>query len=152
MKRGNVELAVGLFLIAGVLALGYLALRLGDVALLGDGTYELRAKFVSISGLREGAFVEVAGVRVGRVSRIDLDVDRYQAEVHLAIDRRVPIQEDAIASIRTSGIIGDKFVKISPGGSERHLEAGMEIVETEPAISLEELISKYIFEGGGREL
>lgn len=146
MKRLNLELAVGVFLIAGLLCLSYLAIRLGDLGLFDEDTYEVKAKFISISGLKEGAFVEIAGVRVGKVTSIDLDIEYYEAEVSLAIHAGVPIQEDAIASIRTQGIIGDKFVKITPGGAEAYLEGGMEIVETEPAISLEELISKYIFE------
>ncbi len=146
MKRMNIEMVVGIFLIAGLLCLSYLAIRLGDLGLFEDDTYEVKARFVSISGLKEGAFVELAGVRVGKVSKIDLDVEDYEAEVHLAIAARVKIQEDAIASIRTQGIIGDKFEKITPGGADQYLSDGMEIFETEPAISLEELISKYIFE------
>ncbi len=146
MKRMNIEMVVGIFLIAGLLCLSYLAIRLGDLGLFEDDTYEVKARFVSISGLKEGAFVELAGVRVGKVSKIDLDVEDYEAEVYLAIAARVKIQEDAIASIRTQGIIGDKFVKITPGGADQYLSDGMEIFETEPAISLEELISKYIFE------
>ena len=90
--------------------------------------------------------MEVAGVVVGSVGSIRLDHESYEAVVELHLDERVRLQEDAIASIRTSGIIGDKFVKISPGGSERILEPGEEIIETESSINLEELISKYIFE------
>jgi phospholipid/cholesterol/gamma-HCH transport system substrate-binding protein len=142
----NVETGVGLFLIAGVASLGYLGVRLGELGLAEKNTYELTAKFVSVSGLKQGASVELAGVRVGKVTRIELDPEDYQAEVSLAIDAGIALQEDAIASIRTQGIIGDKFVKITPGGAEELLGAGMEIVETEPAISIEELISKYIFE------
>ena len=129
-------------------ALAYLALRLGDIGLFKSETYQVLARFTSVSGLKEGAFVEVAGVRVGDVDRIELNIDEYLADVYLNIDATVPIQDDAIASIRTQGIIGDKFVKITPGGSPDLLENGMELIETEPAISLEELISKYIFESG----
>lgn len=146
MKRLNLEFAVGVFLLAGLLSFSYLAVRLGNVGLFEKDTYELNARFISISGLKPGASVEIAGVRVGKVSKIDLDVEDYEARVFLAINGAVPVQDDAIASIRTQGIIGDKFVKITPGGSDEYLEGGMEIVETEPAISLEELISKYIFE------
>ena len=141
-------MVVGVFVIAGLVCLFYLAVRLGDVGLFKAESYQLLAKFTSVSGLKEGAFVEVAGVRVGDVERIKLNVDDYLADVYLNIDAYVPIQDDAIASIRTQGIIGDKFVKITPGGSPDLLDDGMEIIETEPAISLEELISKYIFESG----
>ena len=95
--------------------------------------------------MRAGAFVEAAGVRVGTVDSIVFDPEEYQSIVYLAIDEDVPIHEDAVASIRTAGIIGDKFIKITPGGGE-YLQEGDEIFETEPSINLEELISKYIFE------
>lgn len=137
----------GAFLIVGLACVGYLAVRMGDVGLLGDDRYTLRARFVSASGLRPGAPVELAGVRVGEVGAIRLDAEHYQADVSLRLERTVRLQEDAIASIRTAGIIGEKFVKLSPGGSEVYLRPGAEILETEPSINLEELISKYVFEG-----
>lgn len=148
MKQLNLEIAVGVFVLAGLLCLTYLAVRLGDLGVFEEDTYEITGKFVSISGLKEGAFVEIAGVRVGKVSRIDLEPEDYLARIHMTISSRYPVQEDAIASIRTQGIIGDKFVKIAPGGEP--LEDGMELYETEPAISLEELISKYIFESNNK--
>ena len=89
----------------------------------------------------------MAGVRVGRVTGIALDYKTYAAEVTMSIDNRVRLQEDAIASIRSTGIIGDKFVKITPGGSDVYLQPGESLLDTEPSISLEELISKYIFQG-----
>ena len=146
MNSRTLEMSVGTFLIVGLLCLSYLALRLGDIGWFKPETYDLLARFTSVSGLKQGAFVEIAGVRVGQVSVIELDPEEYLAVVTLEVDVGVVIQDDAIASIRTQGIIGDKFVKITPGGSPDLLEDGMEIVETEPAISLEELISKYIFE------
>ncbi len=146
MQRTTVHYAVGLFVILGLLSLSFLAVKMGDVGLGEDRAYPVKARFISVSGLRIGAVVELAGVRIGKVSKIELDGAEYQAEVLLSIDDGVRIHDDAIASIRTAGIIGDKFVKITPGGSDRYLEPGMEIVETESSISLEELISKYIFE------
>lgn len=146
MENRNTYLSAGLFLILGVLALLYLSLSLGDVGAIGRDQYQLSARFVSASGLRQGAFVEVGGVVIGKVGAITLDTDTYEAKVTLNLDKLVRLQEDAIASIRTSGIIGDKFVKISPGGSDVYLEHGDEIIETESSINLEELISKYIFE------
>jgi len=146
MKRINLELAVGLFLLVGIGCMGWIAVKLGDVGLLPDRTYPLTARFVSISGLKDGATVELAGVRIGRVSRIDLDGEDYEAVVEITIDEGVRLQDDTIASIRTQGIIGDRFIKLSPGGSDLYLEPGDEIADTESAILLEELISKYIFE------
>jgi phospholipid/cholesterol/gamma-HCH transport system substrate-binding protein len=148
MKRFNIEMVVGLFLIIGLLCFAYLAIRLGDVGLFRENAYPVKAKFISVSGLKEGATVELAGVRIGKVTKIDLDQDDYEAEVEMSIKGDVKLTEDVIASIRTQGIIGDRFVKITPGGSADYLQAGMEIEETESAISLEELVSKYIFEGG----
>jgi phospholipid/cholesterol/gamma-HCH transport system substrate-binding protein len=145
-KRFNLEMAVGLFMIVGLLCFGYLAVKLGEVSLFGNDRYLLQARFTSISGIKDGAPVEIAGVRVGEVSGINLDGNEYEAVVDLSIAGNVRVQEDAIASIRSTGIIGDKFVQITPGGSEDYLEGGMEIVETESSVSLEELISKYIFE------
>ncbi|MEN8132553.1 MAG: outer membrane lipid asymmetry maintenance protein MlaD [Pseudomonadota bacterium] len=147
MKRLNIEMVVGLFLILGLACFSYLAIKLGDVGVFKDESYSVKARFISISGLKEGASVELAGVKVGSVSAIQLDLEDYEAEVELSIDKNVKLQEDVIASIRTQGIIGDKFIKISPGGAEDYLQEGMEIEDTESAIMLEELISKYIFEG-----
>lgn len=148
MKRLNVEFVVGLFMIIGFAGFAYLSVKLGDVDLFGSrSTYPVKASFLSISGLKEGAFVEIAGVKVGKVSRIRLDKDVYEAEVHMEINSDVRLQEDSIASIRTAGLIGDRYVNITPGGALEHIEPGGEIIETESAVSLEELISKYIFEG-----
>jgi len=146
MKRINVELAVGVFMVAGFLAFAYLSVRLGDVGLFGPETYTLRARFTSISGLKPGASVEIAGVAVGKVAAVHLDAKSYDAVTELAMERWVKLQKDAIASVRTAGIIGDRYVSIAPGGSEEYLGNGDEITETESAINLEELISKYIFE------
>jgi phospholipid/cholesterol/gamma-HCH transport system substrate-binding protein len=146
MDKYALEMSVGAFMVVGLLCLVYLAVNLGDIGLFERSGYEMKARFVSSSGLVEGAFVEVGGVRVGTVDRIDLDFDSYESIVHMTLDPRVRLQEDSIASVRTSGIIGDKFVKISPGGSEIVLQSGDEIIETESSINLEELISKYIFE------
>jgi phospholipid/cholesterol/gamma-HCH transport system substrate-binding protein len=147
-NRTKVEVIVGMFLLLGIVAVTWLAVRLGEFSLGGDKRYHVTAGFTSASGLRPGTYVEAAGVRVGIVDRIEFDADRYEARVTLAIDPGVPISKDAVASIRTAGIIGDKFVKITPGGDDRLLGEGMEIKETEPSINLEELISKYVFESG----
>ena len=148
MKRFNVETAVGIFMVLGFVCFAWLSVRLGDVNLLARETYAVEARFDSISGLKTGAAVEISGVHVGKVIAIRLDPDDYRAVVGMEIAKGVALQEDSIASVRTSGVIGDKFIKISPGGMEELIEDGGEIEETESAISLEELLSKYIFEQG----
>ncbi len=147
MKKINIELIVGLFMILGFLGFAYLSIKLGDVELFGGrSNYPVNASFNSVSGLKEGAFVEIAGVKIGKVSSINLDNDDYEALVTMSINNSVKLQEDSIASIRTAGIIGDRYINIAPGGSDEYISPGGEIEETESAISLEELISKYIFE------
>ena len=146
MKRINLEIIVGLFLLAGFAGFSWISIKMGDLDLFRNETYPVTARFLSISGLKEGSTIELAGVTVGKVRHIELDPGEYEAIVHLDIDKSVQLQDDSIASIRTAGIIGDKFIKLSPGGSEIYLESGDEIEETESSISLEELVSKYIFE------
>jgi phospholipid/cholesterol/gamma-HCH transport system substrate-binding protein len=137
---------VGLFLLAGFACFSYLAVKMGDIKIFHNETYPVTARFISISGLKEGSVIELAGVNVGKVARIELDPGDYEAVVHMNIDKSVKLQDDSIASIRTAGIIGDKFIKLTPGGSDIILGSGDEIEETESSISLEELVSKYIFE------
>lgn len=146
MKRFSLEVAVGMFLIAGFLCFAYLSVKLGEVELLGGNTYSVTAKFGSVAGLKNGAIVEIAGVQVGKVTAIDLSQEYYEAVVHMAIDKGVEIPEDSIAAIRTAGIIGDKYVSISPGGAMDFLKVDGEIAETQSSINLEELVSKYVFE------
>ena len=146
MRKLNLEIAVGLFMVVGFLCFAWLSVKLGDVDLFDPPTYAIVANFGSVSGLKPGAIVEIAGVPVGKVAAIRLDPKKYEAKIELAIDREVALQEDSIASIRTAGIIGDRYVDISPGGAEKLIGPGGRIVETESAINLEELVSKYIFE------
>lgn len=146
MKRLNLELIVGTFVVAGLLSFMYLSIRLGDVDPLGEDSYTVDARFSSIAGLKDGAVVEIAGVQVGKVNRIQLDKQEFEAVVSLTIDHDVKLQEDSIASIRSTGLLGDKIVNITPGGIEEFIEPGGEIVETESSVSIEELIGKYIFQ------
>jgi phospholipid/cholesterol/gamma-HCH transport system substrate-binding protein len=146
MKKTTLEITVGAFLLAGFISFSWLAVKMGDINPFASETYPVTARFTSISGLKEGTTIELAGVVVGKVGKIELDAGEYEAVVHLNIDKTVELTDDSIASIRTSGIIGDKFIKLTPGGSEIFLEAGDEIDETEASISLEELVSKYIFD------
>jgi phospholipid/cholesterol/gamma-HCH transport system substrate-binding protein len=141
MRRFTLEVTVGLFVILGLLALGYLSIRLGQLQ-IGGHTYDLTAVFPTVAGLRVGAAIEIAGVEVGRVQTIALD--DYTAVVTLRLEKRVQLQDDAIASIRTRGLIGEKYVRITPGGSERLLAAGERIREVEPPIDIETLIGQFI--------
>ncbi len=142
MKRTTLELGVGIFVLAGLACLAYLAIHLGKMEVLGTG-FQLTAEFDNVSGLKVGASVEVAGVEVGRVESIQL-TPTDQARVVLSLEKGLKVYTDAIASIRTKGIIGDKFVKLSPGGAEKLLPPGGRIRDTESAVDFEELISKYI--------
>lgn len=145
MRKLDAELVVGLFMVAGIACLGWLSIRLGGLEVIGGGRYELKARFSQIGGLKTAASVVIAGVEVGRVRAIRLE--DYRATVTLAINQGVEIHEDAIASIRTRGLIGEKYVEVSPGGSDVVLKPGEFIRETEPAVDIEALISKYVFSG-----
>ena len=147
-EKQHTEILVGIFILIGIITITFLALRMGDFGLLNNTQYIIKAEFTSASGLKKGAHVEMAGVSVGKVKNIIFNPKTYLAEVFIAIENNIKVPEDSTASIRTAGIIGDKFLKISPGGSETIVEKNMSIVETEPSINLEELISKYIFESG----
>ncbi len=146
MKRFNFETSVGVFMVVGFICFAWLSVKLGDIDFFGNDSRTVVARFTSVSGLKSGASVEIAGVQVGKVSGIKLDQEYFEAEVQMEIDNAVALQEDSIAAIRTAGIIGDRYIKITPGGSEELIEPGGEIIETEAAINFEELISKYIFE------
>jgi phospholipid/cholesterol/gamma-HCH transport system substrate-binding protein len=142
MERGKLEFVVGIFVLVGVICLGYLAVKLGKLELIGGDYYELQAEFSSASGLKKGASVEIAGVEVGRVQNIGLKEDR--AHVLLAIQDGIPLYDDSIASIKTRGIIGEKFMELSPGGAGERLQSGETIVDTESGIDLEQVISQFI--------
>jgi phospholipid/cholesterol/gamma-HCH transport system substrate-binding protein len=143
MERTKVNVAVGLFLVVGILALGYLSIKLGRVSFLGASGYTITVDFPSVGGLKTGSTVEIAGVEVGRVEAIGLA--DYQARVSLRLQSGIKLQEDAIASIKTKGLIGEKYVRISPGGSEKIIPPNGRIREVEAPVDFEELLSKYIF-------
>ena len=149
MQRINLEVIVGAFVILGLVAFAFLAVKLGGIGGVDAQHYTLNARFQSSSGLKNGADVEMAGVVIGKVVNIYFDPEEYESVVELSVPKEVQIQEDAIASVRSTGLIGGKFIKISPGGSDELLKQGDTIYETESSVSLEELISKYIFETGG---
>jgi phospholipid/cholesterol/gamma-HCH transport system substrate-binding protein len=143
MDRSKLHLGVGIFMVLGILALGYLSVKLGRVSFLGGGGYLVTVDFPSVGGLKEGSTVEIAGVEIGRVESIGLA--DYQARVRLRVNQDVKLQEDSIASIKTKGLIGEKYVRISPGGSDRIIPPNGKIREVEAPVDFEELLSKYIF-------
>jgi phospholipid/cholesterol/gamma-HCH transport system substrate-binding protein len=147
MKKASIETAVGLFVLIGILCVGYLTVKLGKMEILGKDYYSVNAQFDSVTGLKVGANVEMAGVPIGKVEAIALDSERQVARVRLKIQSSVVLTDDTIASVKTAGMIGDKYIKLSPGGSDLILKAGDTIIETESALDLEELISKYVFGG-----
>jgi len=147
MKKASIETAVGLFVLIGILCVGYLTVKLGKMEILGKDYYSVDAQFDSVTGLKVGANVEMAGVPIGKVEAIALDAKRQVARVRLKIQQSVVLTDDTIASVKTAGMIGDKYIKLSPGGSDLILKSGDTIIETESALDLEELISRYVFGG-----
>jgi phospholipid/cholesterol/gamma-HCH transport system substrate-binding protein len=143
MKKFDLELIVGLFIIIGIICLGYLSIKLGKMEILGEKGYEVYAEFSNVGELKIGSSIVIAGVDVGRVKRITLD--NYKARVVLNLPEGLKIQEDSIVSIKTKGLIGEKYIEITPGGSEKIIRPGGRIRETQPAVDLEELISKLAF-------
>lgn len=145
MKKHILETIVGLFMVAGLMAFGYLALQLGEVSFLSDSKrYEIAAEFDNVSGVKKGAAVQISGVVVGDVSAVDLTEDNL-AVLTLRIDKRVKVPADSIASVKSQGIIGDKYIQLSLGGDEEILAEGGLLTETESAIDIESLISKFAF-------
>ncbi|WP_297826002.1 outer membrane lipid asymmetry maintenance protein MlaD [uncultured Desulfovibrio sp.] len=143
------ETAVGIFVLLGLICVAYMTIKLGRMEFFSDQGFELSARFDSASGLRVGADVELAGVPVGRVVGISLDPDplRTQAVVRLRLDTNLHLSDDSMASIKTSGLIGDKYVSLSRGGSETILAPGGVITETESSVDLGSLLGKYAFGG-----
>ena len=145
MKKYTNETVVGIFVIVGLLCIGYMTVNLGNVSLFGDDTYALYARFNSVSGLRTGNPVEMLGLEIGRVAGFKMDQEDQVAEVELKIKKDIKIFDDAIASIKTAGLIGDKYVSIDAGGSDEVLKPGDMITDTESPVDIGDLISKYAF-------
>ncbi|MFW5722669.1 MAG: outer membrane lipid asymmetry maintenance protein MlaD [Desulfohalobiaceae bacterium] len=145
MKKYTLETSVGVFVLIGLLCVGYLTIQLGRMELLGGNYYPLKARFTSVAGLTRGSAVEMAGVKVGKVESINLDREDFVAIVTLQIENGIPVTDDAMASVKTRGLIGDKFIEISPGASDFELGPGEMIVDTVPALDIEGLVSRYAF-------
>ena len=145
MKKYAMETIVGIFVVIGLLCIGYMTVKLGHVAILGDNSYSLIAKFTSASGLRVGNSVDMLGMEIGRVEKLTMDQENLKAVVEIRVRNGVKIYDDAIASIKTEGLIGDKYVSVDPGGGGQLLKSGGSITETQAAVDLTEIISKYAF-------
>ena len=145
MKGYSAKMLAGIFVLIGIVCMGYLAIKLGKMEVLGDNGYTVYARFTSIAGLRTGADIEIAGVRVGRVTGISLDQKQNipVAIVAMRINKNVMLDDQAIASVRTSGLIGDKYILINPGGGEALHDQG-NITDTEPALDIESMIGRFI--------
>jgi phospholipid/cholesterol/gamma-HCH transport system substrate-binding protein len=145
MKKYSMETVVGIFVVVGILCVGYMTVKLGKASFLGDDFYIVYARFPSVSGLRSGSVVEIHGIEAGKVGRLSIDQEKQMALVELKIDKGIRVYNDASATIKSSGLIGDKFVRVDPGGSGEILQTGAMIVDTSTPPDIEELIGKYAF-------
>lgn len=145
MKQHSLEAVVGVFVLICLICVAYLTIQLGRMELFGGDYYQIDAAFTSVSGLKEGATVDMAGVPIGHVEKITLDKETGGAVVLLNIENGIPIDAFAIASVRTMGLIGDKYIRISPAFSEEILENGGSLTETESSVDIEDIIGKYAF-------
>ncbi len=143
MKKFDLEFVVGIFVLAGILCLAFMSVKLAKKEIFGNDGYELYAIFNDAGGLKTGSSVIIAGMQVGKVKSITME--NYEAKIVVTLPQPVKIQEDAIAAIKTRGLIGEKYLSITPGGSEIILKPGERIRETVPAVDIEELISNYVF-------
>ena len=145
MKKYTQETVVGIFVVIGLIAIAYMTVKLGNVGFLGENTYTLYAKFNKVTGLRVGNPVTMLGLNIGRVESFKLDQEDQLVLVDFKINNGIEIYDDAIASIKTEGLIGDKFVSIDPGGSGELLKNGDTITDTESPTDIMDLVSKYAF-------
>ena len=145
MKNYSKETVVGLFMLVGLICVAYMAVKLGNVSILGDDTYTLYANFSKVTGLRTGNPVDMLGLEIGRVSGLTIDQEKQRAVVAMKIRKGIKIYDDAIASIKTEGLIGDKYVSIDAGGGGDLLKPGGTIIETVAPVDLGDLIGKYAF-------
>jgi phospholipid/cholesterol/gamma-HCH transport system substrate-binding protein len=150
-KKFSMEIAVGVFVLAALACIGYMTVQLGQMRLTGEGYYSIKARFSRVTGLTEGNEVRISGVPVGRVSDITLETERFAAIVTLKLENDITLSDDSIAAIKTSGLIGDKYVSISPGGSGFELQPGDMIIDTQPPLDIQELIGKYVFGDVGQQ-
>lgn len=146
MERTTLDLWVGIFVVAGLAALAVLALKVGNLSTYNmSETYQLQAYFSNIGGLKSQASIKSSGVLIGRVAQISLDPKRYEAKVTMTIDKRYQFPKDTFANILTSGLLGEQYIGLNPGGEEEFLKAGDEIKKTQSAVVLEDLIGRFLY-------
>ncbi len=145
MKKYSMETAVGIFIVIGLICIGYMTVKLGNVSLFGDTAYPLYARFTSVAGLRVGSSVEVYGIQVGSVTSLSIDNEKQMGIVGMKINRNTAIYDDASATIKTAGLIGDKYVKLDPGGSGEVLKPKSFVSQTSVPADIEDLIGRYVF-------
>ena len=146
MQRKSLDVWVGLFVLLGALALMFLALKAGNMSTMRFGpSYSLVARFDNIGGLKPGAPVKSAGVVVGRVERIGFDDKNFQAQVTLRMQEEIRFPKDSSAKILTSGLLGEQYIGLDPGGDVKNFAEGDRIMSTQSAIVLENLISQFLF-------
>jgi phospholipid/cholesterol/gamma-HCH transport system substrate-binding protein len=145
MQKYSKETVVGIFVVIGLVCIGYMTIQLGDLGLFEDDTYPLIARFTKVTGLKAGSTVNMLGLEVGRVGKMTMDQDKQQAVVELRINKGIKVYDDAIASIKTEGLIGDRYVSVDPGGSGSQLKPGEAITETEAPTDIMDMVSKYAF-------
>ena len=147
MNRSTIDLWVGIFVVVGIGAIVFLALKVGNLTSLQTAqTYRLEAAFDNIGGLKLRAPVKAAGVVVGRVDRVRFDPKTYRAVVTLSIDQGYPFSKDTIASILTSGLLGEVYIGLDAGGDTQMLADGGAITKTQSAVVLEKLIGQFLFD------
>jgi phospholipid/cholesterol/gamma-HCH transport system substrate-binding protein len=151
MRKYQYETAAGIFVLIGLVCVGYMTVKLGKVKLLEHDSYPLYARFSSVSGLRTGNPVEMLGIQIGEVAGFKLDQDKQVVMVEFKLREGIKVYEDAIASIKTSGLIGDRYVSLDAGGSGLILKPGGVITQTESPPDLSDLIGKYAFGDVGKE-
>ena len=145
MKNSKLELAVGIFVLLGLAAVAYLTMQLGAGSLVSGSTYLIETRFANAGGLHTGSSVLLSGVTVGRVEAVRMDPSDYSAIVTLRVVSRLRLPTDSMASIKTAGLIGDKYVSLSPGADDAFMAPGTRIILTESAVDLESLIGKMAF-------
>ncbi|MDD2388894.1 MAG: outer membrane lipid asymmetry maintenance protein MlaD [Desulfobacterales bacterium] len=145
MKKYTIETKVGIFVMIGIMCITYMTVKLGNVSFLGENTYPLLARFSNVSGLRVGSTVNMFGIEIGQVDELSMDQKDQLALVEIGVLKGIQIYGDAIASIKTEGLIGDKYISIDPGGSEPPLKPGDTIIETQAAVDIVDLVGKYAF-------
>jgi phospholipid/cholesterol/gamma-HCH transport system substrate-binding protein len=145
MKKYSIETVVGIFVLIGLICVGYMTVKLGKVSFFGEDTYTLYGRFASVTGLRAGSSVEIYGIQVGTVTSLGLDSERQMGVVGMKINKGVKVYDDASATIKSAGLIGDKYVKIDPGGAGEVLKPLGIITQTSVPADIEDLIGKYAF-------